>query len=55
MFTTKILYVFISSLFFETFRMMLGFYGEDLLASRPAPKLQDHHMSAVRIINSLYI
>jgi hypothetical protein len=31
-----------------TFRNKLAFYGEELLASRPTPKLEDHLLSAVR-------
>ena len=27
---------------------MIRFYGEELLAPRPTPKLEDHHLSAVR-------
>jgi len=27
---------------------MIGFYGEELLAPRPIPKLEDHSGSAVR-------
>jgi hypothetical protein len=30
------------------FRNKLVFYGEELLAPRPAPKLKDHILSAVR-------
>jgi hypothetical protein len=30
------------------FPNMKRFYGEELLAPRPTPKLEDHHMSAVR-------
>jgi hypothetical protein len=30
------------------FRNMIHFYGEDLLAPRPTPKLEDHPLSAVR-------
>jgi hypothetical protein len=30
------------------FRNKLIFYGEELLAPRPTPKLEDHPMSAVR-------
>jgi hypothetical protein len=33
---------------FVTFRNELIFYGEELLASRPTHKLEDHHLSAVR-------
>jgi hypothetical protein len=33
---------------FETFRNTLLFYGEGLLASRPASKLEDYPLSAVR-------
>jgi hypothetical protein len=33
---------------FVTFRNKLIFYGEELLAPRPTPKLQDHPLSAVR-------
>jgi hypothetical protein len=31
-----------------TFRNKLFFYGEELLALHQTPKLQDHHLSAVR-------
>jgi len=31
------------------FRNMIHFYGEELLAPRPSPKLKDHPLSAVRI------
>jgi len=31
-----------------TFRNMLRFYCEELLAPRPTPKLEDHPLSAVR-------
>jgi hypothetical protein len=30
------------------FRNMVNFYGEELLAPRPTPKLDDHPLSAVR-------
>jgi hypothetical protein len=30
------------------FRNMVIFYGEELLASRPTPKLEDHPLSRVR-------
>jgi len=30
------------------FRNMVRFYGEELLVPRPAPKLEDHPLSAVR-------
>ena len=30
------------------FRNMIRFYGEELLASHPTPKLEDHPLSAVR-------
>ena len=30
------------------FRNMVIFYGEELLAPRPTPKLEDHPLSAVR-------
>ena len=30
------------------FRNMIRFYGEELLAPRPSPKLEDHPLSAVR-------
>jgi hypothetical protein len=30
------------------FRNMVIFYGEELLAPRPTPKMEDHPMSAVR-------
>jgi hypothetical protein len=30
------------------FRNKLIFYGEELLAPRPTPKLEDHRLSAVR-------
>jgi hypothetical protein len=30
------------------FRNMIRFYGEELLAPRPTPKLEDHTLSAVR-------
>jgi hypothetical protein len=30
------------------FRNKLIFYGEELLAPRPTPKLEDHPLSAVR-------
>ena len=30
------------------FRNSIFFYGEELLAPRPTPKLEDHHLSAVR-------
>jgi hypothetical protein len=29
-------------------RNIIFFYGEELLASRPTPKLEDHPLSAVR-------
>jgi hypothetical protein len=32
----------------ECFRNKLIFYGEELLAPRPTPKLEDHPLSAVR-------
>jgi hypothetical protein len=32
----------------ECFRNKLIFYGEELLAPRPAPKLEDHPLPAVR-------
>jgi hypothetical protein len=32
----------------EVFRNMVIIYGEELLASRPTPKLEDHSLSAVR-------
>ena len=32
-----------------TFRNLIRFYGEELLAPRPTPKLEDHTVSAVRI------
>jgi len=32
----------------EMFRNILSFYGEELLALRPTPKLEDHSFSAVR-------
>jgi len=32
----------------RTFHNMVRFYGEELLAPRPKPKLEDHPMSAVR-------
>jgi hypothetical protein len=28
---------------------IISFYGEEMLASGPTPKLEDHHMSAVNI------
>jgi hypothetical protein len=31
------------------FRNMVIFYGEELLAPRPTPKLEDHHLSAVHV------
>jgi len=31
-----------------TFRNKMFFYGEDLLAPRPSPKLEDHPLFAVR-------
>ena len=31
-----------------TFRNKIRFYGEELLASRPIPKLEDHPLSAAR-------
>jgi hypothetical protein len=34
--------------FCMVFRNMVTFYGEDLLAPRPTPKLEDHPLSAVR-------
>jgi hypothetical protein len=47
---------------FVTFRNKLNFYGEELLAPRPTPKLEDHHLSAVRdclfnifTVTSLYL
>ena len=33
---------------FLPFRNMIRFYGEELLAPRPNPKLEDHPLSAVR-------
>jgi hypothetical protein len=33
---------------FVVFRKMVIFYGEELLAPRPTPKLEDHSLSAVR-------
>jgi hypothetical protein len=33
---------------FETFRNNRNFYGEILWAPRPAPKLEDHSLSAIR-------
>ena len=30
------------------FVILLSFYGEELLASRPTPKLEDHPLLAVR-------
>jgi hypothetical protein len=33
---------------FVVFRNKLIFYGEELLAQRPTPKLEDHPLSAVR-------
>jgi hypothetical protein len=33
---------------FVTFRSKLIFYGEELLAPRPTPKMEDHPLSAVR-------
>ena len=30
------------------FRNIIRFYGEELLAPRPAPKLDDHPLSAIR-------
>jgi hypothetical protein len=30
------------------FRNIIIFYGEELLAPRPTPKLEGHHLSAVR-------
>ena len=30
------------------FRNNASFYGEELLVCRPKPKLEDHHLSAVR-------
>jgi hypothetical protein len=30
------------------FRNIIHFYGEELLAPRPTPKLEDHPLSAVR-------
>ena len=32
----------------EMFRNMISFYGEDLLAPNPTPKLEDYPLSAVR-------
>jgi hypothetical protein len=32
----------------EMFRNMVIFYGEELLAPRPTPKLENHPLSAVR-------
>jgi hypothetical protein len=32
----------------ETFRGMAIFYGEELLASHPNPKMEDHPLSALR-------
>ena len=32
----------------NVFRKTIPFYGEELLAPRPAPKLEDHPMPAVR-------
>jgi hypothetical protein len=32
----------------EVFRNMINFYGEELLAARPTPKLEDYPLSAVR-------
>jgi hypothetical protein len=32
----------------KTIRNMIRFYGEELLAPRPTPKLEDHPLSAVR-------
>ena len=32
----------------DLFRNMVIFYGEELLAPRPTPKLEDHPLSAVR-------
>jgi hypothetical protein len=32
----------------ECFRNKVIFYGEELLAPRPTPKLEDHPLSAVR-------
>ena len=37
-----------SKLALWTFRNMICFYGEELLAPRPTPKLEDHPLSAVR-------
>jgi hypothetical protein len=34
--------------FFRIFVTSLFFYGEELLAPRPIPKLEDHPLSAVR-------
>jgi hypothetical protein len=34
---------------FEHIRNKLIFYGEELLAPRPTPKLEDHPLSAVRV------
>jgi hypothetical protein len=31
------------------FRNMVIFYGEELLAPRPTPKLEDHPLSALRV------
>jgi len=30
------------------FHNIVSFYGEELLVSRPTPKLEDHNLSAVR-------
>jgi hypothetical protein len=32
----------------RTFHNMIRFYGEEFLARRPTPKLEDHPVSAVR-------
>ena len=33
---------------FEMFLNVVSFYGEELLATRPKPKLEDHPLSAAR-------
>jgi hypothetical protein len=38
----------VSYLLLVVFRNKLIFYGEELLAPRPTPKLEDHPLSAVR-------
>jgi hypothetical protein len=36
-----------SSRLFDVIRNITSFYGKEMLASSPTPKLEDHHMSAV--------